>query len=245
MVIGICDDEQIYVRQIMDICKEYCGKNHIACSCIRFSNGEEVLDYSKKTEKPNIDLLFLDIEMDGISGIELKEILLKEAKIQRIAFVTSHDENVFEAFSQKTIGFLKKPIAAIEIEKRIAEVSDDIMENKCFTFIGNNGKEFSVFLNQIIYFKGEGSYTTIYIGNEEGKSEELISKRLGKIENELKKYKFVRTHKSYLVNVSKITSLRGGVHVANTNTVIPIGRTYKDKVYNEYMAYGKWVISRK
>ena len=111
MRIGICDDEKFARQEVRKLCELYFDENKIEHDYIEFESGEEVLDYSVKQDNPLIDLLFLDVEMEGVDGIRLKEQLLRQSMIERIVFVTSHKDKVFDAFGQKTIGFIPKPPA--------------------------------------------------------------------------------------------------------------------------------------
>ena len=73
MRIGICDDEQTSIDCVRKCCENVCQKNKIECDYIFFRSGEDVLDYCENNSNTRIDLLFLDVEMSGISGTELLE----------------------------------------------------------------------------------------------------------------------------------------------------------------------------
>lgn len=74
MNIGICDDNDEVRQSIFDLCKEISKEENEIHSCIVFKCGEEVLNYCKQKDSLKIDILFLDIEMPGIDGIELKNL---------------------------------------------------------------------------------------------------------------------------------------------------------------------------
>lgn len=243
-IIGICDDEDKYIEILGDICKNYCLDIQSEYEIHHFKSGEEVLEYCDNANSKRLDILFLDIEMNGINGIDLKGKLLKEFLIWKIVFVSSHHESVFEAFSQKTIGFLKKPVDEEKLKKYLLEIIKGKEENKVYSFVGAGGKEMIVALDDILCFKGEGSYTRIMYNTVDGVRKELICKRLGEIEKKFKYENFIRAHKSYIVNIAAIVSVDTQVHLVSGISV-SIGRAYKNNVYRRYLEYGKQVVTSK
>lgn len=244
ITIGICDDEIKYIEQLEEICRRYFTNNQIEGSVIHFDCGESVINYCENDENKRIDLLLLDIEMNGISGIELKERLLNEFMIRNIIFVSSHDECVFDAFSQKTIGFLKKPVEADKLETYVSKIVNEQRLGKIYSFVGDCGKEFSVAAENILYFKGEGGYTKVVYMTMNGLKEDLICKRIGSLEEEFESSNYIRTHKSYIVNVAAIVSIGKEINLKE-NILIPIGRAYKNGVNRKYTEFAKeFVYSR-
>lgn len=118
MLIGICDDKPKEISIVEDICKK-CLNGNSECSYIHFNSGREVLDYSKNKENSRIDLLFLDIEMDEMDGIVVKNELMKNNMIWRIVFVTGVDQKEVDAFGLKVIGYIQKPATQERINRYI------------------------------------------------------------------------------------------------------------------------------
>ena len=103
MKIGICDDHKKERDIIFEYCERFFSKNEIEHTYVFFSKGEEILNYCNE-QNERIDLLFLDIEMEGISGIEVKDKVVKVEQVWRIVFVSSHLESMRYSFGTKTIG---------------------------------------------------------------------------------------------------------------------------------------------
>lgn len=239
MRIGICDDEKYARLEVRRLCELYFGEHKTEHNYIEFESGEAVLAYSTKQNSDPIDLLFLDVEMDGLDGIRLKEQLLRQRVIERIAFVTSHKDKVFDAFGQKTIGFIPKPPAYERIEKMLTIAREEKQENVELVFIGYNGKEQSIRLNDIVYFKASGSYTEIYSYASDMTRMEyfVISKKIGEVEQSMEDYSVLRVHKSFLVNLANVVSVGEVIKVRNSEEEIPIGRKYKEQVMEAYASY--------
>lgn len=247
MIIGICDDRREEREQLFSLCDRYAKDTKEACECVMFSSGEEVLAYCENSENPGIDLLFLDIEMNGMSGIELKEAVVKENKIWRIVFVTSHLESALDAYGIKTIGFVPKPPAYDQIEKKLQIVADELKENVTLTIKGYKGDVLRVKLEDVAYLKAAGSYTEIYTysGCPENGNYVLSTKKLGEIEKNLQGLPIVRVHKSYLVNMEHVLEVGASVKLRDMEEDIPIGRSYKEAVKCRFYEYGRDKIRRR
>lgn len=241
VLIGICDDNEADIINIESICENYMNENNVSCQCIRFLNGKEVQKYCDNSENKKIDLLFLDVEMPEISGIELKDRIIKNNLIYRIVFVTCHVESIFDAFSVKTIGFINKPASQQDIVKMIHIIKEEMKANMLIDYVGYKGEQLHVFVEDIIYFEAEESYTKIYTYGKSSHDNNcnLIAKKLGQIEDTLKEFDFVRVHKSYLVNLVNVTDINEKICFRNYDFKIPIGRKYRQQVRNAYLLFGK------
>lgn len=238
--IGICDDEVEYQKILHNICEEYFDRSEMKHLYTFFNNGEEVIKFCEDKSK-QIDLLFLDVEMCGIDGITLKDILLQSDNIQKIVFVTSHKEAVYDAFSKKTMGFIEKPILKERVFKVLSSSIDEINSNIKLEFTDSNGDYVLVELENIIYFKADGSYTYMYINKSNGADREyhIISKKLGEIEKMLEGTPIIRVHKSYMINLEYIRKITDMIEINNINEKIPIGRAYSKIVKKRYYCYTK------
>lgn len=101
--IAICDDQEVYREDILEHCKRLLQGENVIYSC--FASGEELLDSGFQ-----FDFLFLDIEMTGMDGIQVKNLLETQNAQAKIIFLTSHEERMIEAFGANVIGFLRKPV---------------------------------------------------------------------------------------------------------------------------------------
>lgn len=242
MRIGICDDEKWARQEVWRLCELYFGENKIEHNYLEFESGEEVLDYSNQPGQETIDVLFLDVEMKGIDGIRVKELLLKNRVVEKIVFVTSHRDMVFDAFGQKTIGFILKPPTYEQINKKLTIVREEKQENIELVFEGYNGEQHGIRLEEIMYFKAAGSYTEIYSYASDTERTEcfVISKKIGEVERSMKDYGVLRVHKSFLVNLANVADVEKEITLRNLEKV-PVGRKYKEQIR---MAYKHYIINK-
>ena len=165
MYIGICDDQNEVRDLIFKLCEKYFESHNEEHFYLEFVSGEEVIQYCENKDNCRIDLLLLDIEMDGISGIELKDMVIKQNMILRIAFVSSHTEDIFDAYGTKTIGFIPKPPIYNNIKKVLDITLDELRENVVIIIKGYKGDIIEIKLDDILYLKADGSCTEIYTYN--------------------------------------------------------------------------------
>lgn len=247
VLIGICDDVKEERQKVYDLCESFFARTVIEHKYVIFSSGEEVLTYCDNGENLRVDLLFLDVEMNGISGIELKDAVMKQSKVWRIAFVSNHAESIFDAYGIKTIGFVSKPPVPEKIEKMISITLDEMKEDVIVTINGYKSGIIEIRLEDILYFKADGSYTEIYTYKSIKKSQKYIlsTKKIGEIEAELKEYPIIRVHKSYMVNIENVTDIDIFVSLRDIAERIPVGRAYKEAVKCSYYKYGKNRIKKR
>jgi len=246
--IGICDDNEKDRISLHDLCKQHFAVNQMEYTITFFGSGEEVLEYCKFAENKRIDLLFLDIEMSGIDGIEVKNRILKQDQVWRIVFVSGYKEKVFDSFGLKTLGFVIKPADSEEIGKWIQIVHTEL-EEEIFVELKDSQNISGKFvrLEDIEYAKADGNYTDVYLHPAYGDEEKhiLLLMKLGDLEKKLSDYPVLRVHKSYLINLMNVTAVDKTIKMRDLEREIPIGRVYRDIVRREYVEYGRRKVQRR
>lgn len=181
-----------------------------------------------------VDLIFLDIQMPELSGIEFARIIPKETKI---IFTTAFDQYALHGYKVNAIDYLLKPISyndfIMSADKALEWFSS--LKNKTnhngnrFIMIKSDYKLIRISLDDILYIEGQKDYVRIYMNNGE-KIMSLIN--LKTLEQHLPEPEFMRTHRSYIVHMDKITVL-DRLRIVFGNKHIPISDSYKDNI----MAY--------
>lgn len=189
-------------------------------------------------------LVFLDVVMPGMSGFEMLE-LLPELNFQLI-ITTSKDEYAVQAIRASAIDFLLKPVKASELKdaveratkqhpapdrKQVGLLAETMKGGQATTekiaLVIKEGVQL-VKLTDIIYFKSDGNYTTVFMT---GGTDMVVSKPIGTFEDMVKGKPFFRVHNSYLINlehVEKYIRSDGGYVVMDDSTTIPVSRGRKD-----------------
>ncbi len=220
----IIDDEPLAIDVIQHHLKRFSNFEVVKT----FTNSVEAFNYLK--EQPKIDIVFTDIAMPEISGIEL----VKLAKGNTMFIMTtSYSEYAVESFDLEVIDYLLKPISFERLTKaviRFKNLKKQHNENKLEpSFFIKEGDEFiKVLVKNIDYIQGLKDYAKIVTGNNYC----LALKTLKSIEEVLSPYQFMRVHKSFIVPLSKISQYNGKCVLIN-NFEIPVGSSYREalKVY--------------
>ena len=212
----IIDDEPSAVNVLNMLLKKKCKEDVevIATSNSPFE-GKELI------EKLSPDLVFLDVEMPGMSGIDLVHSFAKPAF--RIVFITAFDAYAVEAFRLSAIDYLLKPVEADDIVRVVEKIKKDIdkdqntiggklhhleellMHGSTTTEskigIGMSDKIVFVNIKDIMYCEANGSYTNVWF--RDGRRM-VASKSIGDFELQLADHKFFRIHHSYLINLNLV-----------------------------------------
>jgi DNA-binding LytR/AlgR family response regulator len=197
----------------------------------RFSNFEVIKTFTDSVEafhflKENttIDVVFTDIAMPEISGIEL----VKLSKTPAFILTTAFSEYAVESFDLEVVDYLLKPISFERFSKAITRFES--LENKgsqhtlAPSFFVKEGDEFiKILIKDIDYIEGLKDYAKIVTG----KNYCLALKTLKSIEEVLRSYHFMRIHKSYIVPLSKIRQYNGKCVLIN-HSEIPVGSSYRE-----------------
>ncbi len=176
----------------------------------------------------SVDVLFLDIEMPGMTGIELTKNL--KTKSPFIIFTTAKPGYAVDAFELNVIDYLVKPIEPARFLKAVDRLKEAFESNKQqvqvrdkeFVFIKDNGVLKKVSADDIQYLEAMGDYVKIFTPQKF----HIVHSTLKSIEEKLPPLKFMRIHRSYIVALNKIDFIEEGVININ-GAAIPVADAYK------------------
>lgn len=204
----IIDDEEMARVLLKGMIAEYCPDVTVVDLCSDLPNGVK----SIRKNKP--DLVFLDIEMPGHSGLELLDFFDENDIDFSIIFVTAYHQYAIQAFKLSAIDYLLKPINdkdliyAISTFKKKENANYSLLKDNLHSSIKKIALNISqsilfVAIHEILFFKADGAYTHVHLQNS---APILTSKNLKYYEDLLSKEpNFIRCHKSYIVNVQHIS----------------------------------------
>lgn len=223
----IIDDEKRARISLSLLLKEYCADVEIVAECENLPEGVKAI------RKYNPDLVLLDIEMPGHSGLELVDFFDEKEINFSIIFTTAYNEYAIQAFKLSALDYLLKPIIPEELINAISRMERhkplqfkalaENIQNDFFDKIAvpSGNTLILIKISDIVYIKGEGSYSEIYM---QDKSKHMVSRNLKNFEEILLKDKrFLRTHKSYIVNFDEVVSFNksdgGWLDMKNGNSI--------------------------
>lgn len=217
MVIGICDDENIIRDKIEKICinetKKYCEDVVIQ----KYSDGREVLE-------KDFDILILDIEMEDVDGIVVKNYFQKRKKDTIIIFVTSHNEMMSQAFGVNVMGFVAKSY----LDNQLQVMLDGAMKR-----VMNTVSIEGVDSRKVCYIQAEHIYNILHLENETEVSVRCSSADLEKM---LEGVGFIRVHRTYIINMAYVDHIKDKTVLVNKRE-IPVSARLKSRLRKEYSRY--------
>lgn len=212
--IGICDDDKNIIQKIKDYISEYKGDK---CTIESYNSGEELIENKKK-----FDVILLDIDMEGIDGIETGKKIRDYDKNVKIIYVTSFTDYVNLAFKVHAFLYLNKPIKKEEIHNALDEVisyKDNSEEKELIEFKTDEGV-IRIEPKEIYYFEYINRKVNIKTKDKIYKIKEKITDTA----NVMSKYGFVMPHKSFTVNLFYVKSIKGYDIFMMDGSVIPLSQ---------------------
>lgn len=222
MLTAICDDEKSLRSSLRKLVETKLQLEGTAYELVEYDSGEALL---KGAEATAPDLLFLDIEMRGINGMETARKLRESCKKTIIVFVTAHPDFVFQGYEVRAFHYILKPYREHKIfeviEKALEEMEAD---REKYYLIEKKSGIIRLPLREVLYFKSQGrSIEAVTACREEGAV--WFYGRLGEVQKELPS-SFLRVHNRYLVNL-KYVEKTTGERLWCGGEEIPVSRTYK------------------
>lgn len=223
--IAICDDEKLWTDCAYDAVMSYQEQRKIVYNIQCFSSAEEYL-----SQNNTADILLLDIKMESLTGIELKNMLSPKLRSEAIIFMTNYSNYMPEAFGKNVYGFLEKPMN----EEKLFELLDQVMENLELEVELGIGENRFISSSDILYIKAIDKYVEVYMNS--GMVTGYIS--LKECEDMLPEKSFMRIHKSYIIHLEYIEKL--GTEVKMTDGVnLKVGRGKLKILRERYFHYAK------
>lgn len=251
--IFICDDEPQMLKYLAESVKYILDDCQIDCEIRSFLHGNNLIE-----EIDKCDILLLDIDMPGITGLDIAGRLSGMGKQPLLVFVTNHDELVYDSLKFHPFGFVRKS----HMQEEFVELLEDCVKELsgrerhfCFQAAGIQRK---LPLGDILYFEAEGNYLKLFVweenflrkgGTEEknlqgmkkesGRAFYRFRETLGSVEAALSGSGFVRIHKGFLVNQAAVRSFSADEVVLVDGVCIPIGRNYGKEAKRKLM---RWML---
>lgn len=233
--IAICDDEQVICSQIENIILKYAAGNNEKVDTQVFYSGEELDRFLKMGH--SFDLLFLDIELKLINGIEVGKKIRGEMdnQIMQIVYISSKDSYYRDLFDVRPMHFLQKPIVEDDIIKDI-RLAMKLVGKLGGIFIFKKGHDiYRKPVKNILYF--ESNNREVKMVTDEG--EEVFYGKLEDVYDQVAKYHFMYIHKSYIVNYFFVTKFRYEEVIMSNQDVLPISQARRKATRELQVKYEK------
>lgn len=232
--IAVCDDEKCLLEKIEKMAEDFFRKKNTDISVVQYSSGEELL---KSNER--IDILFLDIGMQGIDGIETARRLRVHDYKGFLVFITVLKEMVFQSFEVQPFDYLVKPVQEEHFEKTMERLflsmQDRLSPEKVNLLVQKGYESNIISFQDIICCEIIDRKVYLYL-----KSGEVIDyyDRIENLEKKLDR-RFFRCHRSYLINLNHLKSYRNNTAYMVDGKEIPVSRLRSKEFSNVILQYMK------
>lgn len=218
----IVDDELMDLTILKELLKSYPDIEVTGA----FQNPQEALDFSQTTK---VDVLILDIEMPGISGIDFVKSL---DAVPHIIFISSNRFYAAESYDYNILDYIVKPLSKDRLTKAIdklkeVEKSVDVSDGKDFAYVRDGSKIVRIDFSKVLFIEALADY--VQINTEEGRYTVLSTMK--SLLSKLPKKDFYRVHRSFIIRKDKIKIIEDSLIIMGDKS-IPISRSVKQEFFN-------------
>ena len=221
----IVDDESMSRKLV----SKYIDKTDFLDLSYEMDNGVEAANILMKKDNPDVDIVFLDIEMPEMTGIELIESV---GNAYQIIVITSREEYAVKAFEKSVTDYLVKPFEYGRFLKAVSKAKENIeaiklaAENFKDIYVKSDSRLVRIQLAQIYFIEALADY--VIFNTEKGKF--IVHHTMKGIEKKLPESMFTRIHRSYIVNLAQVDLIEDMSVVINKKHM-PIGASYKERLF--------------
>lgn len=236
MNVCICDDDETIHERIKFLLKSFYNAE-TPIDVRDTSSGEELL--ARYSSGESFDIIFLDVEMGAMNGIQTAEIIRKTDPNAIIIFVSSYSSYVFDAFRFEALHFIVKPIKTSEFEEVFRRAINKYKSTHSTINLKWQNERYTINISDITYIEGYRRHITVHTPDE---SYEAVGK-ISDIENELEPLGFIRVHQGFIVNMDRIKRFDANDVILQDNSRIMISvrkHTEALKAYDNYIQKWKW-----
>lgn len=228
--IAICEDDDAAAQELQEMVLAWAGSSGFSCRMDCFSSSESFL--FRCGGQSLYDILLLDVEMPGASGIELAKRIRSRDKRTEIIFTTSHFEFIGEGYEVDALHYLVKPVTEKMLFPVLSKAAERLSEAPKAVLIQSGGETVKLTEDEITYAEAFAHYITIHTESDCHTVKEPISAFESRLSD-----RFFRIHRSYLVSLSAIRRISRKEVTLSDGTVLPLSRGLYDKLNRAFIAH--------
>lgn len=230
MRIAIVDDDQPMRGVLRDYCERYSEEHALPMTLSEYASGDDLLAGYRRGDA---DLIFLDVEMPGTNGLDTARRLRRTDDAAALLFVTNMAQYAINGYEVDAVDYVLKPLSYYDFSLKFTKAMRSMQgrSDAIVTIESVDGLR-TMAIGDIHYVEVFDHYLLFHTADGAYRARGSISVQA----KELGEYGFSRIHKSFLVNLRHVSNLTGS-SVTCAGTTLPVGRTYKGTLMQEYMAF--------
>lgn len=234
--IAICDDEKLFVGHISEIVRAFFAEQKVDYHLDEFYSGEEFVQLKEKVG--DYDIVFLDMQMKELNGIETARYLRKYGEDTFLVFVTAHAEYATTGYQVQASWYVIKDYNKMVVDLR--EALKNILrrikkDHKVITYKFSKVGDVKIRVSNIVYIEYRNHRAVFHVLSKGQIDEYSLYKKLDDIENEIASDDLLRIQKSYLVNVNHVEKLLDQDVILIDGTMLHFPKYLKNEVRKNYL----------
>lgn len=226
--IAVCDDEPEQTESISSIVEKWGAASEHICEIHPFSSSESFLfDYE---EEKTYDILLLDVEMKGMSGVDLARHIRRDNKRIEIVFITSHFEFFSEGYEVDALHYLVKPISEAKLLAVLSKAAEKLLTEPPSLIIACESETIKLWESDIVYVESLLHYIVIHTQRGSYKIKESISSFSERVSSD-----FYRVHRSYLVSLKHLIRISRNMVCMDNGVELPLARGKYDDINRAFI----------
>lgn len=234
LTLAFCDDDAAFRTLLRDAAEKALAEAGFAATCFECGSAAE---FSVAAGHLSFDLIFLDIDMPGMDGIRLGELLRAQNCRSDILYVSNMDEKVYEIFPVHPWSFIRKSRYAEELPAVLKEYARSRTEPGALLLSGSGGETVTVDPAALVYAEAAGKTQKLVFASG---GPLMLRTSLRDLEELLLPHGFIRVHKGFLVNYQYIRKITSRSVLLDTGADLPVGRDRLAAARERYLALMKW-----
>ena len=220
--IAICDDEKLQVNSLNHIVSRYFELQGHKYKINEFNSGELLLNSLQQTY---FDIIFMDIEMNGLNGVETAKRIRDVHRKSIIIFVTAYSDFVFQGYEVKALNYILKPFKPEKIADVLNQALAELNQmHDIFYSIEQKSGTYKLNLTNTIYFSSDKRKVCAITTSDNIEFYDKLDELLNKLPSF-----FVRIHQRYIININFASAVEGNEVIVNGET-LPVSRAYKQNL---------------
>lgn len=228
--IAICDDEEMFVDQLGEMISRYAVETETKIRVTKYYDGLDLIEKYDTT----IDLIFLDIQMKMVNGLQTAERIRQMDEKAGIIFLTTLTQYALEGYKYQAVNYIIKPLKYVRLKAELDKfVERHRRENHPSIVVVNDSGKYKIALNSLRFVETFNRNLMFHAEQENI----ICYKKMKEIEQELKEHGFVRCHTSYLVNLAYVKGVKKLEITLITEETIPISQPKRKEFMEQLTQY--------
>lgn len=237
MRIALCDDDPLFLAQCRHIIARWSDENGEPCDVLSFAGASALLFEMQETARYPFDLMLLDVEMPGTDGLSLARRIRRTDEQVRIAFLTQHDDYLFEGYEVSALRYVLKPQAEQKLPALLDDVRAKIARPPSYLLVTVQGECIRLDTEKIVFVEAQGHDTLVHM------TEKTLTLRMpfARFIEELPAG-FAAAHRSYTVNLAHVERLSRSQCLLAGGHAVPVSRACYAPLNRAFLAHYRGMI---